>query len=58
MTNQENMQRLSREELAMVLCDMVLEIWGCERCPYKEDCSETHNGAYIWLGKEAEDETN
>lgn len=54
MTNQEKMKRLSREELAIVLCDLVQDISGCECCPYSEDCSTNHNGAYIWLGKEAE----
>lgn len=54
MTNQEKLQRMSRVELARLLCDMVLEIWGCETCPYSDHCSENHNGAYIWLGKEVE----
>ena len=50
MTNQEKMQRMSRVELARLLC----ELCECENCPYSEDCSTNHNGAYIWLGKEAE----
>lgn len=54
MTNQEKMQRMSREELARFLCVMIMGIWGCDSCPYSEHCSMSHNGAYIWLGKEAE----
>lgn len=54
MTNQEKMQRMTREELARMLCGLRSELWGCGGCPYSEDCSTDHNGAYIWLGKEAE----
>lgn len=53
MTNEERIKRMSREELARMICSFydscVLE------CPYSEDCDMEHNGAYVWLGKESED---
>ena len=52
MTNQEKIKRMTREELAKLLC----ELSDCGGCPYMEDCSTDHNGAYVWLGEEAENE--
>jgi hypothetical protein len=51
MTNEQRIRSLSREELAIILCDLA----GCAGCPYMEDCNTEHNGAFVWLGKESED---
>jgi hypothetical protein len=51
MTNEERIKRMSRKDLAWMLCDIAT----CTNCPYKEDCNREHNGAFVWLGKESED---
>lgn len=51
MTNEERIKSMSRKDLALMLCNLVI----CEICPYGEDCNREHNGAFVWLGKESED---
>ena len=51
MTNEERVRSMSREDMARMLC----ALFGCDNCPYMEDCNMENNGAFVWLGKESED---
>ena len=47
MTNMEQIQQMSKEELAKFLCQAFEA--GCDGCPAYKYCYKGHNGMQEWL---------
>ena len=52
MTNFERIQNMNRLQMAVLLCGAN----ECGNCPFDRYCTKENNGAYVWLGQEAENE--
>lgn len=60
MTNRDNLNSMTNEELAELFCNAIDEFAGradvhtCDYCPVRSLCKKGHNGFLAWLEKEAE----
>ena len=55
MTNYENLKQMTSDELAVAICDMMVE---CNKCPGREICTAWDgkaNGLKEWMKQEAEE---
>lgn len=55
MTRFEKLIDMDVEDVATVLCDVILDKANCDDCPFTDRCRFGHNGVLDWLNEEVKE---